>query len=195
MINYTYPYRYCNRYRRCSTWDEWKLTFSALPVSGDVWDELLHVKRREHRFLRFRAIQRTVEQIAETIAPIKGGREKYGRRLILFENGMWKSKRGCASAPLKKIVRATCQRSAVAMVPCAYSSQTCLGCGRLNRDGAGYRTKLCTTSSGCSLHPHTPTLEYDRDLGARGVIGIRGVYVIAGIWSAHRDWRPVGYTV
>jgi hypothetical protein len=164
-------------------------------VCGTVWSEVLSEQRRGHRFLRFRAIQRTVEEIAERVAPIRGGREKYGRRVVMFEDGTWKSKRGCASAPLKKIVRAVCQRAAVVMIPCAYSTKTCLGCGYENEEGEDYRTRLCTTSPGCSLHPDTPTLEYDRDLGARGVIGMRGVYVISGIWSSQRDWRPVGYNV
>jgi hypothetical protein len=160
---------------------------------GAVWGEVLTPCRRGHRFLRFRAIQRTVEEIAEEAAPIKGGREKYGKRVVMFEDGSWKPKRGCAAAPLKKIVRAVCQRAPVIMIPCAWSTQTCLGCGRANGEGTSYRTRLCTTSPGCSLHPHTPSIEYDRDLGARGNIGMRGVYVVAGVWSARRDWRPTGY--
>jgi hypothetical protein len=162
-------------------------------VCDAVWKELLTDERRGHRFLRFRAIQRTLEEVGEVIAPIRGGREKYGKRIVLFEDGMWKSKKGCASAPIKKLVRVTCQRAAVAMIPCAFSTMTCLGCGFENREGVNYRTRLCTTSHGCLLHPDTPTIEYNRDRGAKGVIAVRGVNVIAGIWEANRDWRPRGY--
>ncbi|KAG5184129.1 hypothetical protein JKP88DRAFT_244994 [Tribonema minus] len=170
--------------RYCRTWSA---------ACGAVWGEVLTSHRRGHRFLRFRAIQRTVEEVAERIAPIKGGRQKYGRRIVMFEDGVWKPKKGCAAAPLKKIVRAVCQRSATVMIPCTWTTKTCLGCGYENEDGTDYRTRLCTTSHGCLLHPHTPTVEFDRDQGARGVIGMRGVYVISGIWSAYRDWRPTGY--
>ncbi|KAG5183506.1 hypothetical protein JKP88DRAFT_262991 [Tribonema minus] len=61
------------------------------------------------------AIERTMEEVAERIAPIKGGREKYGKRIVMFEDGIWKPKKGRAAAPLKKIVRAVCQRSATVM--------------------------------------------------------------------------------
>jgi hypothetical protein len=160
-----------------------------------IWAELLTAQRRGHRFLRFRAIQRTIEEIAEQVAPIKGGRELYGRRVVMFEDGMWKSKKGCASAPTKKIVRAVCQRAAVIMVPAAYSSMTCVGCYHKTKKGASYRTRLCTTSPGCLLHPHTPSIEFDRDFGAKAVIATRGVYVVSGLWSANRNWRPIGYNV
>ncbi|KAG5186312.1 hypothetical protein JKP88DRAFT_272602 [Tribonema minus] len=59
-----------------------------------------------------KAIQRATEEIAERVAPIKGGRQLYGKRLVLFEDGVWKPKKGCAAAPLKKIVRA-CSLSTV----------------------------------------------------------------------------------
>ncbi|KAG5178231.1 hypothetical protein JKP88DRAFT_248313 [Tribonema minus] len=170
----------------CTTWNA---------TSGAIWAEVLTSQRRGHRFLRFRAIQRAVEEVAERFAPIKGGKEKYGRRIIMFEDGIWKPKKGCPAAPNKKIVRAICQRSATVMIPAAWGTKTCLGCGYENSDGTDYRTRLCTTSPGCLLHPHTPTIEINRDHGAVGVLGVRAVYVISRIWSAYRDWRPVGYNM
>jgi hypothetical protein len=42
---------------------------------------------------------------------------------------------------------------------------------------------------------HPPSIEFDRDFGAKAVIATRGVYVVSGLWSADRNWRPIGYSV
>jgi hypothetical protein len=59
----------------CTTWNN---------VSSAIWNELLTDYRRGHRFERFRAVQKTIEEIAERIAP-KAERES--KRVVMFEDG------------------------------------------------------------------------------------------------------------
>lgn len=58
----------------CSTWNN---------VCNSIWNEVLTDHRRGHRFERFRAVQKTVEEIAEKIAP----KADTGKRVVLFEDG------------------------------------------------------------------------------------------------------------
>jgi len=161
--------------------------------SSVIWNEVLDNRRRKHRFLRFRATQRALEAIAEEIAPIKGGKHLYGQRIVIFEDGLWQAKRGAAASPIKKIVRVLCPRAVTVITPAPYSTITCPGCGHRNVEGTDYRTRLCTTGRGCQLHIEGEECSFDRDIGGRTNSGLRGVYVIAGVWSADRSWIPVGY--
>lgn len=59
----------------CTTWSN---------VCSSIWNELLTDYRRGHRFERFRAVQRTIEEIAEMIAPKA---ESHTKRVVMFEDG------------------------------------------------------------------------------------------------------------
>jgi hypothetical protein len=62
----------------CLTWNN---------VSDVIWSELLTDHRRGNRFERFRAVQKTIEEIAERVAPKAQGESK---RVVMFEDGKFK---------------------------------------------------------------------------------------------------------
>ena len=162
----------------CMTWTT---------VEDAIWTELLTDERRLHRFARFRAVQKTVEEIAELIAP--RGVQTDQPQVVLFEDGSWKARKGQAAAPRKKIIRVLLQRAVTIMIPAAWTSQSCPACGHKTTDGEGRRTKTCTRTLGCPLHD----VEHDRDQMSKTVVGLRGVYCIAGLIRCG-GWRPQGYT-
>lgn len=153
-------------------------------VQSWIWVEVLSFERRIHRFARFRAIQRTIEEIAERIAPVKGvSSEDRKQRVVMFEDGIWRPRAGATAAPMKKIVRAVCQRAVVIMVPAAYSSQTCPCCGSQNfcNEQREHRTRICTRNPECALHSTANNMvATDRDKLAKTVIAIRAVDYIVG---------------
>lgn len=158
-------------------------------VGSSIYNEVLTDIRRIHRFKRFRAIQKTIEEIAEQIAPKS---QALAKRIVLFEDGSWKAMKGQAAAPRKKIIRVLCQRVVVVMVVAAWTSSICPGCGGRLRDGNAYRTKTCNSNLVCRLHPHDqPYSEHDRDQVSKTVIAFRGMNCIAGI-QRYGDWKPIG---
>src|SRR6476646_4940585 len=75
-----------------------------------------------------KSIQRTLEDIAERIAP----KRECGlvRKLVMFGAASFAAQKGCAAAPRKALIRVLCQRVPVIMVPEHYTSISCPGCGR-----------------------------------------------------------------
>jgi hypothetical protein len=134
-----------------------------------IYEELLTVKRRSLRFARFRRVTSAVEKVAEAIAPMcdKGK----GRRFVCFGAATFRSQKGRASAPLKKLVRALAQRAVTVMTPEGGTSKYCptREChAELVRDEEDIRTRHCPNEL-CPLH----TTPFNRDAG--GSTGIGGV--------------------
>jgi hypothetical protein len=136
----------------CKTWAS---------VQGSIWAEDLADDRRLHRVVRFRAVQKTIAEIANTIAPARlKGKVK---RLVFWGDGGGKAIKGCASTLSKKIIRALACLTAVVITPEAYTSMMCPGvrCSKLQHVGAiSALTKLQHLSlKGCSRIKVPPDLE------------------------------------
>ena len=168
--------------RDCINKVNWTDYCKAWAVHQHVyWKEKLNHHRKCQRFSRFRAVQSTLEDIAERIAP----KRECGlvRKLVMFGAASFAAQKGCAAAPRKALIRVLCQRVPVIMVPEHYTSISCPGCGRETKT-TDYRTKMCETTSAvqsCPLHPTVSTYSLDRDLAGSLNIGIKGVYSIAGV--------------
>ena len=79
-----------------------------------IWTELLTRQRRFRKFVRFRKVMSASEKLAEAIAPM---RDKGAQRIVFFGAATFRSQKGRASAPLKKVVRAVAQRAVTVMTP------------------------------------------------------------------------------
>ena len=163
-------------------YEDYCSTFAA--VEEQLWTELLHDDRRLHRFKRYRAVQSTLEDMAERLAPASKGYDRTGKkRVVAFGSAGFKPQKGAASCPRKKFLRVLCCRVLVALTPEGHTTSKCPGCERKTRAGSDYRTRMCTTRPGatpCSLHPLTPTLWFNRDLSGATNIGLRFVYAVYG---------------
>jgi hypothetical protein len=101
--------------------------------------ELLTEDRRLFRFKRYRAVQRTIEEMAATVAP-PAERGKV-QRVIFFGKGFGRAAKGQVSTPCKKLVRVMACNCIVIITPEHYTSMMCPGCYRKTREGEGYRTR------------------------------------------------------
>jgi hypothetical protein len=152
--------------------------------------EIMDTEHRSlHRFYRFIKTQSVLAKMAEAIVP---GAGKGGKRVIIFGNGTFSPCKGAASAPRKKLVAEFACRAVTLIAPEAYTSSSCPGCLRKVTQGDDYRTRRCETAPGsrpCSLHPDTPSVEFDRDAAGYTNIGIRAVEMITGVFNG--VYRPL----
>lgn len=143
-----------------------------------VWKELLKHLRRKKAFTRYSAIQRAVESVVELLCP---GRDADTKRVVFFGAASFKACKGAASAPCKKIVRGLAQRCVVVMVPESGTTKRCPGCGKVAKaTEGGYRTRTCTTNPAVCPLVAANLGVYNRDLGGKINIGLRGVYAVCG---------------
>jgi hypothetical protein len=108
-------------------------------VQKDICCELLSEERRIFRFIRYRAVQRTIEEMAATVAPPNMRHEQ--KRVIFFGKGYGKAAKGHVSTPCKKLVRVMACNCVVIITPEHYTSMMCPGCCRTTSTGEGYRTR------------------------------------------------------
>jgi hypothetical protein len=113
-----------------------------------MWKELLALPRRLFKFRRFRKVQSAVEKVAQTIVP-----NPTDRVLVFFGRASFKARKGHASAPLKKVAKATCRRAVTAMTSEFGSSKYCPLDGGRMLDTEDYRTRVCENTT-CDLHVH-----------------------------------------
>jgi hypothetical protein len=141
-----------------------------------IWKELLAMQRRTRRFARFGRVASAIERAAEMIAKMRD--KGKCRRVVFFGAATFRSQKGRAAAPLKKLVRAVAQRVATVMTPEGGTSKYCPICGAellVVHDGEDNRTRHCPNER-CPLH-HTP---FNRDKGGATGIGGRGCDHVAG---------------
>ncbi|CAN0029981.1 unnamed protein product, partial [Ectocarpus sp. 4 AP-2014] len=77
--------------------------------------------RKRSRFHSSRLVQKTVDKLASNIAACPSDRKS----IVLFGNGSFRAKKGHASAPRKKLVRAICSRVNVGMLDEFRTSKMC----------------------------------------------------------------------
>ena len=161
--------------------------------SKAMWSELLHNKRRRMKFARYSATQRTLEYVAEQIAPLSEAQLCF--RAILFEAGSFRAMKGKASVPRKALLRRCARRAVTILIPARYTSSKCPCCSRKLSDGVDqYRTRVCTTSEPgvCMLHKQvgggwSDEVVFNRDHVAACEIGYRGVYRLRGLETSSHE--------
>ena len=176
------------------------VTYSTLKVRID---ELLSDERRQQRFARFRARQRTVDGMARDIAygnlykkevrrtqrssgePMSPERKKEllrkirdKRRVVCFGDGQFgHGARG--PCPRKALIRALGVLCPVVLVDEFLTSKCCCGCGTPLKQVDGSRVFRCAsqTDEGRAC----PVRLIDRDTNGSVNIGVCGVYQLLGL--------------
>ncbi|AAK14592.1 EsV-1-178 [Ectocarpus siliculosus virus 1] len=134
-----------------------------------MFAEKMKRARKRSRFHSSRLVQKTVDKLASSMAACPSDR----KNIVLFGNGSFRAKKGHASAPRKKLVRAICSRVNVGMLDEFRTSKMCPGgCGGEMTDvQGGQRVRQCTTVSvgvenPCPLFENAVAFRYDRDASA-----------------------------
>jgi len=125
--------------------------------------------RKRSRFHSSRLVQKTIDKMADKISEGISKR----KNIVLFGNGSFKAKKGHASAPRKKIVRALSSRVNIGILDEFRTSKRCPGgCGGDMKDVLGQkRVRQCTTDivgvvNPCPLSENGVAFKSDRDCSA-----------------------------
>ncbi|KAG5181412.1 hypothetical protein JKP88DRAFT_321989 [Tribonema minus] len=181
-----------------------------------MYDELLHPAQSGQRFIRFSARQRAVARVAEVIAPIRRQRmppewrpfrqrkqkhrkwrtnrrdRRAGRRVVFFGVAARVAARGRPPIPTKAVVWQLACRTVIIMVPEAFTTICCPGCGQRTQPGGeqhGHRNRVCNSPLPHGVCPiqaaanggHQRLVVFNRDRSGGTNMGMRGVCAVCGV--------------